>query len=59
MAESPYFSVVRQPSNNGSVLPKLSSQGNLLAGALARTTVGFVMNPFTILKARYEVPFLL
>ena len=59
MATSPYFSISQQPSNNGSVLPKLSSQGNLLAGAVARTTVGFIMNPFTILKARYEVkPFI-
>lgn len=37
-----------------SALSKLSSTGNLLAGAVARTSVGFVLNPITILKARYE-----
>jgi solute carrier family 25 protein 38 len=36
-------------------LVKLSSQGNLLAGAIARTSVGFVLNPITVVKARYEV----
>ncbi|ORX38358.1 mitochondrial carrier domain-containing protein [Kockovaella imperatae] len=35
-------------------LVKLSNQGNLLAGAIARTSVGFILNPITILKARYE-----
>ncbi|GFZ50798.1 hypothetical protein JCM24511_08556 [Saitozyma sp. JCM 24511] len=35
-------------------LVKLSSQGNLLAGAIARTSVGFVLNPITVVKARYE-----
>jgi solute carrier family 25 protein 38 len=38
-----------------SALPKLNSQGNLVAGAVARTSVGFVLNPFTVLKSRYEV----
>ncbi|KAI5449346.1 hypothetical protein NCC49_004797 [Naganishia albida] len=37
-----------------SALPKLNSQGNLVAGAVARTSVGFVLNPFTVLKSRYE-----
>lgn len=55
MASSPHFSVAqRKQTNSSSVLPKLSSQGNLIAGALARSTVGFILNPFTILKARYE-----
>lgn len=43
------------PSASGSALPKLSSQGNLIAGATARVSVGFVLNPFTVVKARFEV----
>ncbi|THG98600.1 hypothetical protein EW026_g3602 [Hermanssonia centrifuga] len=56
MATSPYFASVRAQSstNHGSTLPKLTSQGNLLAGATARVTVGFILNPFSVLKARYE-----
>lgn len=38
-----------------STLVKLSVTGNLMAGAIARTTVGFMLNPITVLKARYEV----
>lgn len=41
--------------DGGSALPKLSSQGNLLAGGVARIGVGLLLNPFTVLKARYEV----
>lgn len=41
--------------NKASALPRLSSQGNLAAGAIARTAVGFVLNPFTVIKSRYEV----
>lgn len=59
MATSQYFSSAfvqdRAPSKHGSTLPKLSPQGNLLAGATTRVTVGVLLNPFTILKARYEV----
>lgn len=57
MATSPYFSVLRSLDHNthGSTLPKLSSQGNLMAGAVTRVAVGLVLNPFTVLKARYEV----
>ena len=57
MARSSYFAVVRTQPNNGhgTTLPKLTSQGNLIAGATARVAVGFVLNPFTVLKARYEV----
>jgi len=40
---------------NGSALVKLSVPGNLIAGAIARTSVGFILNPITVLKARYEV----
>jgi len=42
-------------SGSGSALVKLSVPGNLIAGAIARTSVGFVLNPITVLKARYEV----
>lgn len=61
MARSPYFAIVKKYPNgqsanvNGSVLPSLSSQGNLLAGATTRVAVGFLLNPFSVLKARFEV----
>jgi solute carrier family 25 protein 38 len=38
-----------------SALAQLSSTGNLVAGAVARTSVGFVLNPITVIKARFEV----
>ena len=41
--------------SNNSVLPKLSHTGNLFAGAASRVTIGFVLNPFSVLKARFEV----
>lgn len=59
MATSPQFALIRARSSsdntNGSVLPKLSNTGNLLAGATARVGVGLILNPFSVLKARYEV----
>ena len=57
MAKSAYFAAVHVPPSNGhgTTLPKLTSQGNLISGATARVAVGFVLNPFTVLKARYEV----
>ncbi|THH05490.1 hypothetical protein EW145_g4765 [Phellinidium pouzarii] len=58
MANSSYFIIAPitagDSSKSGSVLPKLSSQGNLLAGAVTRVAVGFVLNPFSVLKARFE-----
>jgi solute carrier family 25 protein 38 len=56
MARSPYFSVatVTKKDDAKSVLPKLTNQGNLLAGATARTAVGFLLNPISVLKARFE-----
>jgi hypothetical protein len=42
-------------NTNRSALVKLSVPGNLMAGAIARTSVGFILNPITVLKARYEV----
>lgn len=41
-------------ANNSSSLPKLSNTANLLTGALARATAGFVLSPVTVLKVRYE-----
>lgn len=60
MAKSPFFEPVRNNSSrdnskNSSVLPSLTSQGNLLAGATTRVGVGFLLNPFSVLKARFEV----
>ncbi|RDB15461.1 Solute carrier family 25 member 38 [Hypsizygus marmoreus] len=57
MATSPYFARVRKPtdrSKNLSVLPTLTSGGNLLAGATTRVAIGFLLNPFSVLKARFE-----
>ena len=57
MAVSPLFAAVRKRDSerHSSVLPVLSSSGNLLAGASTRVAVGLVLNPFSVLKARYEV----
>ena len=56
MAKSPYFARVQSPSaTSTSVLPALTNQGNLIAGATARVAVGFLLNPFSVLKARFEV----
>jgi len=60
LARSPYFAHIKRYPNgtgsnqNTSVLPSLTSQGNLLAGATTRMAVGFVLNPFSVLKARFE-----
>ncbi|KAK2873809.1 hypothetical protein FQN49_002055 [Arthroderma sp. PD_2] len=37
-----------------SALPKLSHTANLVTGAVARVSAGFVMMPVTVLKVRYE-----
>jgi solute carrier family 25 protein 38 len=57
MAVSPLFAAVRKRDHgrNSSVLPVLTNSGNLLAGSTTRVAVGFVLNPFSVLKARYEV----
>jgi solute carrier family 25 protein 38 len=58
MATSPLFSAVqkRDPERqSSSVLPVLTGPGNLLAGATTRVAAGFALNPFSVLKARYEV----
>ncbi|GAB7338956.1 hypothetical protein MBLNU457_5629t1 [Dothideomycetes sp. NU457] len=41
-------------TTGSSKLPKLSSTANLITGALARASAGFVMSPVTVLKVRYE-----
>jgi solute carrier family 25 protein 38 len=59
MATSPYFALVHKRSTsenaNTSVLPKLTGVGNLLSGATTRVGIGLLLNPFSVLKARYEV----
>ena len=57
MAGSPMFTATqkRESERHSSVLPMLTSSGNLLAGATTRIAVGFALNPFSVLKARYEV----
>ena len=57
MANSPHFAAVRTASlsEHSSTLPCLSTTGNLIAGATTRVGVGFLLNPFSVLKARYEV----
>lgn len=63
MATSPYFARVQKhpgheaSARNASALPTLTSTGNLLAGATTRVSVGLLLNPFSVLKARYEVCF--
>ncbi|KAM0723285.1 hypothetical protein Q7P37_001486 [Cladosporium fusiforme] len=41
-------------SSTSSALPKLGNVANLSSGALARVAAGFIMNPVTVLKVRYE-----
>ncbi|KAJ3510661.1 hypothetical protein NMY22_g15910 [Coprinellus aureogranulatus] len=60
MAKSPYFAPLQtqKTAKNGngsrSVLPTLTSTGNLVSGAIARVGIGFILNPFSVLKARFE-----
>ncbi|CAK3958793.1 Solute carrier family 25 member 38 [Lecanosticta acicola] len=41
-------------SSSSSALPKLGNLANLSTGAFARVAAGFLMNPVTVLKVRYE-----
>lgn len=41
-------------SGGSSGLVKLSNTGNMLTGAVARASAGFVLMPLTIIKVRYE-----
>ena len=48
-------STTTSSANGGSSgLVKLSNTGNMLAGAVARASAGFVLMPLTIIKVRYE-----
>ncbi|GAB7361081.1 hypothetical protein MBLNU230_g1119t1 [Neophaeotheca triangularis] len=40
--------------SDSSALPKLGNLANLSTGAAARVAAGFIMNPVTVLKVRYE-----
>lgn len=56
LALIPWFARTTNTSDGKrSALAQLSSTGNLVAGGVARTSVGFVLNPITVIKARYEV----
>lgn len=53
----PLISVVvnaNEASAGSSTLAKLSTTGNLLTGAVARVSVGFILSPVTVVKARFE-----
>lgn len=58
MARSPYFAKVKSSQSSAtkhsSVLPTLTNQGNLIAGAATRVSIGFLLNPLSVVKARYE-----
>jgi solute carrier family 25 protein 38 len=41
-------------NTSSSALPKLGNIANLASGAAARVAAGFIMNPVTVLKVRYE-----
>jgi hypothetical protein len=52
----PSFAIAKDAASERlTTLARLTPVGNLVAGAVTRTTIGFVMNPLTIVKARYEV----
>ncbi|PVF98379.1 mitochondrial carrier [Serendipita vermifera] len=44
----------RTKSGRVTTLPVLSHGGNMAAGALTRTAIGLILNPLTIVKARFE-----
>ena len=44
----------KTPVKSSSALPKIGNVANLTSGALARVAAGFVLNPVTVLKVRYE-----
>ena len=41
-------------TQRSSTLARLSNTGNIVTGALARVTIGLLLNPISIVKARYE-----
>ncbi|KAF9518378.1 hypothetical protein BS47DRAFT_1338310 [Hydnum rufescens UP504] len=54
MTTIPYLAAAPPSVSSGSTLPRLSNPANLAAGAISRVAVGFVLNPITVVKARYE-----
>ena len=48
---------VKPKASSSSALPKLGNLANLTTGAMARVSAGFIMNPVTVLKVRYESSF--
>ena len=56
-ARAPSYSVAASSNYTSSVLPKLSSTGNLLTGAMARVFAGTILMPVTVIKVRYESDF--
>lgn len=55
MAQITAFAVLPADKASASALPKLSAQGNLISGVVARLGVGLILNPFSVMKARFEV----
>ena len=52
----PSFALTKDAASERlTTLVKLTPTGNLVAGAMTRTAIGFVINPLTVVKARYEV----
>ncbi|KAK0783533.1 hypothetical protein LTR75_014110 [Friedmanniomyces endolithicus] len=45
---------VKPATGSSSALPKLGNVANLTTGALARVAAGFIVNPITVMKVRYE-----
>ena len=45
---------VKPARSSSSALPKLGNIANLATGAFARVAAGFIVNPVTVLKVRYE-----
>lgn len=59
-SEVPYLSFQsssgsgKDDNSKSGTLARLTVSGNLVAGALARVAVGFILSPVTIVKARFE-----
>lgn len=49
-----YLAIISKRRELVQVDGRLTHLGNLLAGAFARASVGFILMPFTVIKVRYE-----